>query len=95
MKTIIAGIVLIVGGIWARAHFAPVVALCRSGIGGFAQAFSPTAHQDCGEAQAAVTLAPWAIGVGIVLLVLAALYLLGLMGSFATSQSKKPQAGRK
>ena len=95
MKTIIAGIVLIIGGIWARAHYAPVVALCRTGLGGFVQAFSRSAHQDCGAAKAVVTLAPWAIGAGVIMLAVTVLYLLGIVGSLAASPSKKPQAGQK
>jgi hypothetical protein len=94
MKTIIAGIVLIIGGIWARAHYAPVVAICHSGLGGFVQAFSQSAHQDCGAAQAVVTLAPWAIGVGVVMLAVSVLYLLGILGSLAASGNKKPQTGK-
>lgn len=92
MKTIITGILLIVGGIWARAHFGPVAALCRSGVGDFAQAFSSTARQDCGEAQTAVNLAPWAIGVGIVIVAGGVLFALGVLGTLAVSARKKPQA---
>lgn len=95
MKTIIAGIVLIIGGIWARTHYAPVVALCHTGVGGFVQAFSQSAHQDCGAAQTVVTLAPWAIGVGIVILAAAVLYMLGIFGALVASSTKKPQTRRK
>jgi hypothetical protein len=92
VKTIFAGILLIAGGIWARAHFGPIASLCHSGLGGFAQAFSTTARQDCGEAQTAVTLAPWAIGVGILIVAGGVLFALGLLGMLAVSASKKPQA---
>lgn len=93
MKPLIAGILLIIGGIWARSHYTPIANLCHSGFGAFAQELSQTARQGCGTAQTAVTLAPWAIGLGAVLVGGSLLYVLGIVGSAAFSGSKKTQPG--
>jgi hypothetical protein len=89
VKAIGAGIVLIVAGIWVRAHYAPIASLCRSGLGDFAQALSSTAHQNCSAAETAVTLSPWAIGLGAVLVAGSIVLLLGLMGTAAATARRK------
>jgi hypothetical protein len=89
MKTILTGIVLIIGGIWVRVHYTPYANLCRSPIGGFAQAFSGTARQNCGAVETAVTLAPWAIGIGVVILVGSILLVLGVLGSGVAGSRKR------
>jgi hypothetical protein len=89
MKTFIAGVLLVVGGIWVHIHYTPVAALCRSGIGAFAQAVSPTAQQNCGTVETLVTLSPWAIGVGAVIIAGGLLLTLGAVGSAAASARNK------
>jgi hypothetical protein len=91
IKTIFTGVVLIGGGIFARVHYALANNLCHSGIGGIAQAISPTAHQNCSTIQTVVTLAPWAIGAGIVIIAVSVLYMLGILGTAAVAASKKAQ----
>jgi hypothetical protein len=89
MKFALSGIVLIVAGIWVKAHYTAAAQLCASPIGGFAQMFSSSAQQDCTQIRTAVALAPWAIGAGVVIVVISLLFVLGVLGTAVASRPKR------
>jgi hypothetical protein len=89
MKFVLSGIVLIVAGIWVKAHYTPVAQLCASPVGGFAQMFSSGAQQDCTQIRTAVALAPWAIGVGVVIVIISLLFAVGVLGTAVASRQKR------
>jgi hypothetical protein len=95
MKTIITGVVLIIGGIFVRVHYSTAASLCHSGIGAFAQAISPTAQQNCSTIDTMVTLAPWAIAAGAIIVAGSVLFMLGFLGTAAVSARKRTQAKSK
>jgi hypothetical protein len=89
MKTIVSGAILIIAGIVVRAHYAPVARLCESPVGGFAQMFSSGAQQNCTEIETLVNVAPWAIGLGALMIVGSILVMLGVIGSAASANRQK------
>ena len=90
-KPLTLGILMIIAGIWLKAHYDPVVQLCNSGFGGFAQALSSSATENCSSAQNAVDAAPWSIGIGIALVAGNLLMMAGLFGALAADRRKKRQ----
>ena len=88
MKALGLGILMIVGGFWLKSHYEPVVQICNTGLGGFAQAISTRANENCSTAQNIVTAAPWLIGVGIAIAIGAVLVLLGFFAAFGLGKSR-------
>lgn len=89
MKTIVSGAILIIAGIVVKAHYTPVAHLCESPIGGVAQMFSSGAQQNCSEIEILVNVAPWAIGLGVLMIAGSALVMLGVIGSAAATSRQK------
>lgn len=86
MKTLGLGILMIVGGFILKSHYQPVVELCNTGLGGFAQAISTQANENCSTAQDAVNAAPWLIGLGFALAIGSVLALLGILTALGLSK---------
>ena len=88
MKTLAIGIAMIVGGFWLKSHYEPIVQMCNSGFGTFAQAVSSSANSDCSTASSAVTASPWLIGIGFVLAIGSGLAMLGLLTALGIDMKK-------
>jgi hypothetical protein len=83
---LVAGVVLLAGGIVDHLLAAPKAALCDSGLGQLGQAFDTTVAHDCGLVTALESAVGWLIVVGI----LAAL--LGIAVLFSSRQAQRPAA---
>lgn len=67
---LVAGVVLLAGGIVAHLFAAPKAALCDSGIGQIGQAFDNTVAHDCGLVTALESAVGWLIVAGILAVLL-------------------------
>jgi hypothetical protein len=86
---VVAGMVLLVGGIVDHAFAAPKAALCNSGLGQLGQALDGTVAHDCGLVTALESAVGWLIVVGLLALLLG---LVVLISSRLPQRQPNPQA---
>jgi hypothetical protein len=86
---VVAGVVLLVGGIVDHTFAAPKAALCNSGLGQLGQALDGTVAHDCGLVTALESAVGWLIVVGLLALLLG---LVVLVTSRLPQRQPTPQA---